>query len=553
MADATAPQDSERKAPPTDVLADTAGVSDGMLQAKVAVDFVQETDGRFPTRVTILQRLGPWEYERYADGTFYRTQRIKALWLVIPSVLAVLVVFIGVWRYNGGKSGTLPGRDIKFANEAELQTAMNGAVGTVEVRNAKFEETGRGLGVFIFQRGTFVTALDLVQNAYLVTIKTGDGVIYMADGIDGLNVPANLAVLRVRESLTQPLDVNIANKFLENTEVFSINSPVGATGRFMLKGVIQSTRRDTNPMIEASDDLSPTFVRTNLNLAPTSLGGPVFDINGQLHGFMTVTPKKANEQLSEYVTGDALIRSLVRRDLVRRFAGYGSRPIPASQAVALDTIWTAMQAKEYGTALKGLKDLGDAPKNSFFYWSILAWIHREMGSFQLAIMAYSKALVLDPEDAQTHYEMGRTYQLLGQTTQALRKYDDALLKNASLPNAHRQKGLCFLKESNYQRAMETFQNAIQMDANDAESYRYLGQCLAHFGRHQEAVGTFNTAIQLNPKDAIALYMLGLSTMRLGQFDQAEEAFRRCIDLDSESEVAKDARAQRDLIKRRRTE
>ena len=101
--------------------------------------------------------------------------------------------------------------------------------------------------------------------------------------------------------------------------------------------------------------------------------------------------------------------------------------------------------------------------------------------------------------------------------------------------------------------METFQNAIQMDANDAESYRYLGQCLAHFGRHQEAVGTFNTAIQLNPKDAIALYMLGLSTMRLGQFDQAEEAFRRCIDLDSESEVAKDARAQRDLIKRRRTE
>jgi hypothetical protein len=108
---------------------------------------------------------------------------------------------------------------------------------------------------------------------------------------------------------------------------------------------------------------------------------------------------------------------------------------------------------------------------------------RELKQFEDALMSYERALTLDPQNADAHYNRGVALQKAGRLGEALESYDRALL----------------------------------MAPGFADSYSAKGTALSELGRFEEAIRNYDCAIEIAPDYADAHSNKSLTLLLLGDF------------------------------------
>ena len=139
-----------------------------------------------------------------------------------------------------------------------------------------------------------------------------------------------------------------------------------------------------------------------------------------------------------------------------------------------------------------------------------------------ALVAYERALQLDPHFADAYDARGDAFCCLNRFQEALVAFERAIQLDPAYAHAYEGKGNILYNLKRYQEALIAYERAIQLDPASAVGYNGKGDALYYLYRYQEALLAFERAIQLDPASATAqggkkLDPLAFETIRGGAY------------------------------------
>lgn len=167
----------------------------------------------------------------------------------------------------------------------------------------------------------------------------------------------------------------------------------------------------------------------------------------------------------------------------------------------------ALKAKDYKTAIILFTEIlnsGRLPKTWLaptYYFRGKAY--RESRQYQPAIADYIAATEADPKMDVAFYELGATYQSLGQHAKAIDAFGKAIKLKTN--NADYFYGRCISHTymNNYRAAIPDCEAASRMRPRDADLLAALGRLYEETGQKQRAIETYKLALSINPNQADA--------------------------------------------------
>ncbi len=153
------------------------------------------------------------------------------------------------------------------------------------------------------------------------------------------------------------------------------------------------------------------------------------------------------------------------------------------------------------------------------------------GDFTGAVARYNEALRLHPNEAITHYHLGKALGKSGDLDGAMREQQEALRLEPNLAAAHAQLGSIHARKESWSDAAREYREAIRLKPHLAEAHSGLGDALGHMGDWQGEIAEERIAIQQAPSLAIAHFQLATALEHEGDSSMALEEYRRAAELD----------------------
>ena len=138
-----------------------------------------------------------------------------------------------------------------------------------------------------------------------------------------------------------------------------------------------------------------------------------------------------------------------------------------------------------------------------------------------AIAAFSKAIELNPNHANSYYNRGVAYGQTDDYERAIEDFNKAIELNPNHADVYYNRAFICHKRRYYDRAIEDYTKAIQFRPNDTIAYLNRGRAYNSKNKPGRAIADFSKTIELSPNDAIAYYNRGETRLRLGEWEKAK--------------------------------
>jgi tetratricopeptide (TPR) repeat protein len=120
-----------------------------------------------------------------------------------------------------------------------------------------------------------------------------------------------------------------------------------------------------------------------------------------------------------------------------------------------------------------------------------------------AIAHYQKALQINPDYAEAHYNLGDALIRRGSANEAIAHFQKALEIDPDYAGAHINLGNALLQKGRVDEAITHYQKALQINPYFAVAHINLGNALIRKGRVDEAITHYQTALEITPDFAEA--------------------------------------------------
>jgi serine protease Do len=159
---------------------------------------------------------------------------------------------------------------------------------TVEVGTGSsldaFTSFGSGSGVVYSTDGYVITNEHVVEDADALRVVFSDGRLFFAEVV-GVDVPTDLAVIKVDATGFTPIDVGSADALAIGDAAIAVGSPLGlAGGPSLTMGVISAFNREVQTGV---NDTLEGMIQTDAPITRGSSGGALVDAEGRLIGITT--------------------------------------------------------------------------------------------------------------------------------------------------------------------------------------------------------------------------------------------------------------------------
>ena len=133
---------------------------------------------------------------------------------------------------------------------------------------------------------------------------------------------------------------------------------------------------------------------------------------------------------------------------------------------------------------------------------------------------YQAVLVLAPDFAEVHMNLGLVYQLQDRFSEAMTEFRRALKIKSGLAGANFFLGVDYCKLGEGMKAIAYLKAALQTESNRPDIWLWLATAQEIAADFQAEVVTLHRALQLQPEDIDLLYLLGHAYERLGKQEVA---------------------------------
>ena len=200
------------------------------------------------------------------------------------------------------------------------------------------------------------------------------------------------------------------------------------------------------------------------------------------------------------------------------------------------------QNKRYEDAEKLALNLTEKFPNHPFGWKVLGALLNQINRLSEGLNACQKSVLLEPENAEAHNNLGNTLQKLGRLEESEAVYRKAIALKINYAEAHNNLGNTLRDLDRLEDAEASYRQAIALKINYAEAHNNLANTLQKLGRLEEAEASYRREIMLNlalpeesnpvvgssdslfnspkPIEYANLYRKGMGTENVGSFLRA---------------------------------
>jgi tetratricopeptide (TPR) repeat protein len=169
-----------------------------------------------------------------------------------------------------------------------------------------------------------------------------------------------------------------------------------------------------------------------------------------------------------------------------------------------------LERGDYAAAVEELKTATALLPTSAPAWNYLGVACQRAGQPADAASAYQRALTLDRDLVEAHYNLGSLWLEQNKPDAAITEFTAYTLQRRNEPDGWLKLGSAQLHASDFLAAEKSFSTALALSTNNAEALNGLGLARVERGRPRDAAKFFDAAIQAHPDYAPAL--LNLATL-----------------------------------------
>jgi tetratricopeptide (TPR) repeat protein len=175
-------------------------------------------------------------------------------------------------------------------------------------------------------------------------------------------------------------------------------------------------------------------------------------------------------------------------------------------------------------AARALTSLAKVGPNSARLHEVLGESHASDSDFVGAISEYEKALAIDPALPGVHFELGeailRNKVDEDSRARAEKQFAAALVENPNDAHSEYELGEIAFLRSHWQEALQHYSRATQLQPTLVDAQVAQGKVLAQLGQPEEALKHLLEAVRLDPDNASAHYRLSQVYRALKRDDDA---------------------------------
>ncbi|MBM3202666.1 tetratricopeptide repeat protein, partial [Candidatus Woesearchaeota archaeon] len=169
---------------------------------------------------------------------------------------------------------------------------------------------------------------------------------------------------------------------------------------------------------------------------------------------------------------------------------------------------------------------------------LLGTLLAQRGALEEALTLLDRALLIQADRAEIHYNRGIILQNMGHLEQARMGYRDALSHDPHHLQARNNLGLVCERLGDLEAALESYERVLALKPDYAEVHCNKGNVLRRLERLPEAQACYEQATRLNPGYAEAWHNLANSLKQQGQLEQARRGYEKALGLDPDHAEAR---------------
>ena len=204
-----------------------------------------------------------------------------------------------------------------------------------------------------------------------------------------------------------------------------------------------------------------------------------------------------------------------------------------------------LEAGKYPEAVERLTRATSLLTTNAQAWNYLGLACHRAGAADRAVEAYRRALVLDRDLFEAHFNLGCLWLDEGKPDAAKSEFTACTLRRGDSFDAWLKLGVAHFRLGELTAAENSFQKALQLGANHPEALNGLGLVSAQRRRSREAVQYFNAALKQRPDYGPAL--LNLATVLRRDLGDVNGAAQRYLDYLALDPQAADAAAVKAIL------
>jgi len=182
-------------------------------------------------------------------------------------------------------------------------------------------------------------------------------------------------------------------------------------------------------------------------------------------------------------------------------------------------------------------------------FNLLGNVYTKRGKFKKAILAFKKALVLDPAHTEAAIALSSLQNDVGNYKEAALVYQNARKRlehtqpgfdpriNHGLSKSHYSLGMSYMKYERFLEAHHEFSKAFNLEPDNIQSAIQMARCLSKTGNKEGALNLLKKAIETSPKHVEAKIQLGILYHSLRKLKEAYREWKEALLLDPENKSA----------------
>ena len=152
------------------------------------------------------------------------------------------------------------------------------------------------------------------------------------------------------------------------------------------------------------------------------------------------------------------------------------------------------------------------------HWYKLGLAYVKASQTQLAVMAFQKAVALDPDYVPGLENLGINLYYDHQPEKALAAFNKAVERGSSDPEVWNDMGMILLDLNRLEECEDALEQGFKLTSQSRRLWNTLGLLRQKQGRNQDALEAFQHAVQIDPNDAGVRNNLAIAQSKIGSTD-----------------------------------